>query len=210
MLNSLLVKVGLPLVAFVASVTAANRPVEPPCVIAKRWVEAHRTDLPTNLTDLSRFDAAHRKAIFVALPQAMRLKLWHEQMAYYEVSPKLTAEQRALVHEIDAILDKYADSAHVRAFDSLYTPRIKKVLGAQLAKQVIANIGVDTPEQLAAAKADQTFPGDCGCSVASDWCNVLGGTNPDSACGGPACNSTDGGCGTFLCYDCNGTCVGII
>jgi hypothetical protein len=197
---------AVPVVAFVASVAAVSRPAELPCKVAARWVEENKGSLPTTLAELSTFDLARRKAIFSALPKAARVALWREQIEYYEKALPLSEEQRQILREVDKVLNIYVDPTRVREFDSLYTPRVKRAFGQKLARKIIAELGVQTPEDLAALDPKAAAPlSTCNCSVASDWCDQI--TNPDMACGGPACDATESGCGTLFSYACNGLCV---
>ena len=91
------IQIGLPTLVLATTAFVANRPPEPPCVVAARWVEAHSKSLPQTLQEFSGYSLAYRKAIYLALPHEKKVALWHEQFAYYLNRPGLTIDQRALL-----------------------------------------------------------------------------------------------------------------
>lgn len=193
----------------VVTAAAANRPPEGECVIAARWAKNHLHELPTSLAGLSKFRLTYRKAIYNALSHDAQLRLWHEQNAYYRDDANLTAEQRALVTEIDGVIDRYFSKDSIAIFDSLYKQRAMTVFGKKLAAEVIADLGINTPEQVAASVADRTFtPTTCECSTDSNWCAAFNPTSPFTYCNSTfSCDGTRGGCGTGWSYNCNGICT---
>src|SRR5258708_1707670 len=154
----------VPLVAGTAAFLASTGR-ESECAAAKRWVEENAATLPSTLSEISRHRLAYRKAIFVALPRETKLSLWHEQLRYYSTSPRLTDEQRAFVAELDSQLDDIYGPEH-KAVHKVLATRARSLLGVSLAREVMANLGVGTPET-AVVQARVTPFGDCACSQES-------------------------------------------
>ena len=199
--------VGVPLGLFVLGATSIERVVDTPCVVAKRWVESRNGALPSDLKSFSLHTTSYRKAIYRALPREVQLKLWHEQFAYYRTAESLSPVQRAFVAEVESAIDEYFGPDRIHEFDRLYKARAVEILGKPLARQVFADLGINTPEDLASVVVVPAGKlATCECATDSNWCDR--GTNPDVCCvRGGSCETSSSGCGTLWCHSCNGTCL---
>lgn len=64
------------------------------------WVAAHRDELPTDLSELSRYPIPFRKAIVWALEPSDRVVLWREHLLSFVGASNLSTEQQDLVREV--------------------------------------------------------------------------------------------------------------
>ena len=183
--------------ALVGVLTAASdRKPEPQCVVAERWVKEHSASLPTTLTALSKHELSYRKAIYRELPHDVQLRLWHEQFAYYRNSPALTTAQKAFIEEFEPDVDRYFSPGTIAAFDAKYTARARALLGDSLAHEVLANLGVGTPDVTGQPGTNC----ECNADPDQDWCIFHGCRVVNN------CNYKDSGCGNGWCHPCNGCC----
>ena len=67
-----------------------------PCQVAKAWVSQHSDQLPRNIKEYSVFDATYRKAIYLALPTAEKLRLWREHYESFDKAAKFSFAQSGL------------------------------------------------------------------------------------------------------------------
>jgi len=88
----------------------------------KAWVEAHASDLPRTLAELSAFPIAFRRVIVAVATPERRIAFWREQ--YEDVLARdltLDPEQRAVIADAIALLpmmwlgDRIDAEPHVRA-----------------------------------------------------------------------------------------------
>lgn len=201
---------ALPLVAGgVLGAATSARPV-PQCVLAKAWVEAHATALPQTLSSISLQPVAFRKAILHALPVGVRISLWGEQFDAYASSPDVSREQRAFLAEakdkVAAFLLAGEQGLKADSIPGLHEfgKRALALFGREKASMVFANIGVNTPEEVAPAASESQ--GNCSCNNSDmNWC----GSTHFVRClaGEPPCAGTGYGCGFLLLQECNGVCT---
>lgn len=182
--------------------TAAKPAPAPECVTAQRWVDAHVHSLPTTIIKFSSYRQSYRRAIYNALPESVRVELWHQQLAYYQNRTELTGAQRTFLYNTDSNLTAFV-AGKMDGTDAAFREHARAILGDSLAQAVLANLGVNTPEDGAATSSDAaSLFGSCGCSGESDWCATTGpGCNTNVGCTG-----SSSGCGTFWGYSCNGQC----
>lgn len=200
-----------PLVIASAVVTAGfvRKQLESPCVVAKAWVEEHRSSLPTTLAQMATYPTVYRKAIYSALTIPERRGLWRAHLeSFLGPTSILTAEQQDTVRAVLSRLDRYVnDTASARRAikdDGLRT-RLRAQFGDSLSRAIFASLGpreIRDDEGSAGLKKAGVSLGECSCSYSDDWC--LSG----SICllGGAGCTFTQGGCGLFWCSDCTGQC----
>lgn len=206
-----LVLVALPLVGGAMLGAATSARPESQCVVAKRWVETHASELPRTLSAISLHNAAFRRAIYLALPKGVQIALWQEQFAAYRSMPDMSADQRV-----------FLDSASIwfAHFLQTSTPSTKgdtttdlgrfgeqaiAMFGRERAVMIFANIGINTPEQTAQPVPTQAG-GTCSCNNGPmNWC----GSTWFVQClaGDPPCTESAHGCGWGLYEGCNGVCT---
>lgn len=197
----------VPFIAGAMTAATSGRPVEAPCVVAKRWVEANAPTLPTTLGEFSKYTPTYRRAIYRALPRDAKLRLWHEQFRAYAASPALSEDQRRFLLEVDAELDLYFGPEKVRQARQRYQARAQATLGDSLAWAVFRDLGMgapraDVPNARSAGNLES-----CGCSTVDPYCGG-GPTGPDAPClaGGCTIDDTWPACGFLWCDDCDGKC----
>ncbi len=195
------------LLGLLATTTAVARPWQrppapkPECVVAHSWVNSNSHRIPQHLAEFSSYDLAFRKAIFNALPKSAQARLWHEQLRQYGHSRRLSATQRAFVLALDRRLESLLAPDN-RAELNRVSNDARRVLGFELARQVIADLG-GPAKPIVTTVARQISQSGCGCSTDSDWCNPEGlGCRSDLL----PCEPSETGCGTFWQYSCDGDC----
>lgn len=194
---------GVAAIGGTAGAARGSKPPEPECVVAARWAKAHVDELPRTLSGISSYKLAYRQAIYAQLTRAERLSLWHEQFEYYGKLASLSSEQRSYLASVDRELDEYFGPERNAAAEDRYHDRAVSILGPALAKDVFANLGINTLEQRESAQPGALQEA-CACSTSSDWCGPTG-----LDCGtGISCTGSTSGCGTFWCHACNGSCTG--
>ncbi|WP_328430798.1 bacteriocin fulvocin C-related protein [Streptomyces sp. NBC_00453] len=180
--STILFKGGTP--AFAAGQDAAA---------ASEWVKANAGRLPTTYSDVTALPLAHRRAVHAALPPAARSRLWVEHIdrfraAHTHPTPRQgTVIERARTAASDPATFQRRPPARRRHSDDL-TGSAVAAFGKEGAAQLLATLG---PVEALAQ--------DCACSSFSDACLF-------SDCIGGGCTISDGGCGEFWIWDCDGTC----
>lgn len=159
---------------------------------ADTWVEAHAGRLPTTYADVTALPLAHRRAVHAALPPAARSRLWVEHIDRFRAAhPQLTARQTTVL-----------ERARTTAADPATFQRrlLARPQHSDLTESAIAAFGKEQAVQLLATLGpSEALAQDCSCSSFSDACIF-------SDCIGGGCTISDGGCGQFWIWDCDGTC----
>lgn len=169
------------------------------------WVSENLDRLPQSYDELLNFDAAHRKAIFLALPEEKRSQMWIEQLQRYkDAHPDLTADQVTVIDNTLKLAEQPYVFANAPVSDDLHRQldelRVASIaaFGMNEGEALFAKLG---PTDASAAR------GACGCSCASTYC----GGRPCVCCAQCSncwcnCSFFDLGCGFLQLYKCNGTC----
>jgi len=174
--------------------SAAAAPEPPECVVAARWVQAHRGALPTTLGEFSRYSILYRRAIYDVLPPATREALWREHLeGFLRPGQPFNEAQRAAIREAITQLPAYTGAVKPeRASADALTAHWLTLFDRQTMKRVFGTLGpMPAP---AASNARQPL-----CDCESDW-DCGGGT-----CGFTRCSFATG-CGPFWDYLCTGFC----
>jgi len=184
-------------VLFTATLGAATRPGDPPeCVVAQRWVAAHRNALPTTLPALSRQPMARRRAIYDVLPTATRASLWRQQLEGVLLSnASLTDTQRATLGEMIAQLPTLVRHNPDRAASLALRDRLIREFGRDGYGQIFGTLGPRSAEH----DANGVLQPSCNCELL----DIDGECPSGRTCSPTLCNFTSG-CGPFW----NSTCVG--
>jgi hypothetical protein len=183
-------------VLLTATLGSASPPPEPPeCVVASRWVQAHRASLPTTLGEISRYSILYRRAIYDALPPTTRAALWRQHLeGFLAPGQPFTEAQRAAIRQtidqLPALTAAHPDRASAEALrDRLHTlfdrPTMKRVFNTLGPEAEPAGQGASAKRPLCDCESD----GDC-----------FGGT-----CTYVLCSFTTG-CGPAWSYICTGVC----
>jgi len=182
-------------VLFTATLGSAAPASDPPeCVVAQRWVAAHRGALPATLPALSRYSLAYRRAIYDVLPATARESLWRQQLnGVLQGDRTLTDAQRATVREMLAQLPALTAHQTDRAAADRLRARLTAEFGRDGYRRVFGVLG-PVPERQNTTAARQPL---CNCEDDGD---CEGGT-----CGFTRCSFTEG-CGPFWSYTCTGFC----
>ncbi|MFE7853381.1 bacteriocin fulvocin C-related protein [Streptomyces sp. NPDC057403] len=186
--STILVKGGTPAFAEGKDVTAA-----------KTWVDAHAGRLPTRYADVTALPLAHRRAVHAALPVAARSRLWVEHIDRFRAAhPDLTARQVGVVERARAT------AADVSTFQRRPGPGTGR---SDLAEAAVSALGEAKAAQLLAHLGPVEAQGlpNCECSALSNFC-----FRPSHCVGvsGSVCEFSDGGCGEWWIWDCDGMCYG--
>lgn len=200
----------MPLAAGLLVGAATSGKPEPACVLAERWVQEHRGDLPSTLAEISEHPLARRKAIMMALPVEQQISLWREQFAIAAAAPDIDAKQRAFLllagdraEKLVLASARAAEGEIVVGLDEFGREALE-TFGRERAGLLFANIGIGTPEE----RLPMEEPGgNCTCNNGgANWC----GSQHWVTCADPwetQCSITEHGCGWFLSQTCNGKCV---
>jgi hypothetical protein len=193
-----------PLAAVLLTATlgsASPAPDPPACVVAARWVGAHRGALPTTLQAFSRYSILYRRAIYDVLPAATRQAMWREHLeGFLRPGQPFTQPQRAAIRQsieqLPALTAPNADHASaVRLRQHLLTlfdqPTYKRVFGT------LGPVPAAAEQNAMRAEAANGRRPLCDCE-SNDDCG--GGT-----CAFVLCSFTTG-CGPFWSYTCTGVC----
>jgi hypothetical protein len=184
-------------VLFTATLGSATRPGDPPeCVVAHRWVAAHRNALPTTLPALSRQPMARRRAIYDVLPAATRASLWRQQLeGVLRSDASLTGAQRATLREMIAQLPTLVRPDPDRAASVALRDRLIREFGRDGYRQIFGTLGPRPAEH----DANGVLIGLCNCDPFD------GGCASGYTCSGNRCTFTSG-CGPFWNSQCTGIC----
>ncbi|WP_405864604.1 bacteriocin fulvocin C-related protein [Streptomyces sp. NBC_00005] len=159
---------------------------------ANEWVEANAERLPTTYSDVTALPLAHRRAVHAALPPAARSRLWVEHIDRFRAAhTDLTPRQGRVI-----------DRARSAASDPATFQRrpLARPQHSDLTESAIAAFGKEEAVQLLATLGPaEALAQDCACSSFSDACLF-------SDCIGGGCTISDGGCGEFWIWDCDGMC----
>jgi hypothetical protein len=166
---------------------------------ARAWVAANRGRLPQRYAQLAVLPIEHRRAVFQASTPELRTAFWLDHIDQFRTTrPDLTARQVAIVDRARALAPKvFADGphAHAAAMSALKEDAISK-LGFTEARALLATLG-PVEDRAAGTVADE-----CECANFDPWClSFLVCTNWPIGC-----SPTDGGCGDFWIWDCDGVC----
>lgn len=181
------------LTATLGSAAPAGEP--PECVVAARWVAAHRAELPTTLGQISRYPILYRRAIYDVLPPATRQALWREHLqGFLAPGQPLNEAQRAAVRESIERLPAFTAAHPDRAVTDPWRDHLKTLFDVPTYRRVFGTLGPQpAPVRQAAAKRPE-------CDCESDYdCGGFG------TCTYSPCSFTTG-CGPFWSYLCTGVC----
>lgn len=186
-------------VLFTTTLGAAARPGDPPeCVVAQRWVVAHRDALPTTLPALSRQPMARRRAIYDVLPAATRASLWSQQLeGVLRSDASLTDAQRATLREMIAQLPTLVRHNPDRAASLALRDRLTREFGRDGYRQIFGTLGPRPAER----DADGVLIPLCSC----EFPEVTEDCPSGRTCSASQCSSTSG-CGPFWSSQCTGFC----
>lgn len=167
--------------------------------LADEWVNKNLQDLPRTYDAFVRFDVAHRRAIFSALPAEVRSRLWITQLERYRIEhPFLNAPQGQVLEAASRI------AGEPSTFEGRLTDGVHREL-EDLRIAAIAAFGKEEGRSLLTmiGPTDVTAQASCGCNCESDWCD--GSCICCVYCDDCWCSCRIG-CGTLLMYECKGTC----
>ncbi|HSU14130.1 bacteriocin fulvocin C-related protein [Longimicrobium sp.] len=183
-------------VLFTATLGAATRPGDPPaCVVARRWVAAHRNALPTTLPALSRQPMARRRAIYDVLPAATRASLWRQQLEdVLRSNASLTGAQRATLREMIAQLPTLVRHNPDDAASLALRNRLIREFGSDGYRQIFGTLGPPSAERNAS-----------GVLLPICACDRFTPCPEGSTCRIALC-SGNSGCGPFWSDQCTGWC----
>ena len=174
----------------------------PECVLAERWVEAHREALPTTLVAFSEHSVVYRRAIYRALDVEARISLWQEHIA--AVADQVTLpEQRLFLQRAIPELDRYISETASESGLQAFGEEAISVLGKDLARDAFGVLGsAPTLEE-----GDAQLP-DCSCRVGWPFFNCAEGSDCRSRKWiiFDVCRDLDTGCGLLWEQACNGLC----
>jgi hypothetical protein len=179
--STILFKGGTPAIAAGQDATAAQA-----------WVKANADRLPTTYSDVTALPLAHRRAVHAALPPAARSRLWVEHIDRFRAArTHLTSRQSTVIARAR---DAAADPA------TFQRRPLARPQHSDLTESAIAAFGQEGAAHLLATLGPaEALAQDCACSSFSDACIF-------SDCIGGGCTISDGGCGEFWIWDCDGTC----
>ncbi len=176
--------------------------VVPECVLAERWVEAHREALPTTLVAFSEHSMIYRRAIYRALDVEARISLWQEHVA--AVADQVTLpDQRLFLQRAIPELGRYISENSSESGLEAFGEEAISVLGKDLARDAFWVLGsAPTLEE-----GDPQLP-DCSCRVGWPFFNCVEGSDCRSRKWiiFDVCRDIDTGCGLFHEQACNGLC----
>lgn len=167
--------------------------------VADEWVNKNLHNLPRTFDDFVRFDVAHRRSIFGALPAEDRSRLRVTQLERYRRDHSMLSTPQSRVLE---------DALRLAKQTALFDGELTENEHRQLEELRVAAIGAYGTEEgrnlfTMLGPTDVTAQASCGCNCESDWCD-----HGCICCGD--CNncwcSCRIGCGTLLMYQCRGTC----
>lgn len=168
------------------------------------WVSKNLERLPQSYDQFLNFDAAHRRAIYRALPAEKRSELWVTQFQrYVKAHPALTADQKTVLGSAQKLAGQQSTFADAPVSDDLHRQleelRLTAIdaFGMDEGRSLFASLG---PTDASAARA-----AGCGCSCTSNWC--AGACICCGNCNQCSCSCSSVGCGTLLRFACNGTCA---
>lgn len=152
--------------------TAAPIGDPPECVVALRWAEAHRGELPTTLREYSRYPEVYRKAMYQVLSPAARQALWREQYeGYLRPGQPLNDAQRSAVREVITKLPALTAATPDRAEAERLRTRFAPLFDRELFKAVFYRLGpADAAPQTAQAQGRRPL---CDCESDLD-CESVG------------------------------------
>lgn len=146
--------------------TAAPIGDPPECVVALRWAEAHRGELPTTLREYSRYPEVYRKAMYQVLSPAARQALWREQYeGYLRPGQPLNDAQRNAVREVLAKLPALTAATPDRAEAQRLRTRFAPLFDRELFRAVFYRLG---PADAAPQTQTQGRPPVCNCGTDLD------------------------------------------
>ncbi|MGH2348221.1 MAG: bacteriocin fulvocin C-related protein [bacterium] len=199
----------------------------PVCVAGVRASMSSHSPAEVVLERFSACSLPERRLAYADFTLTERRALWRSHLTSFLVKePRLTPTQQLTLRSIIRSLDSYIDTENrARAAlerDGFSAARLRAEFGDSLGKALFATLGTDdrllghTVGETGVAKSpDGTLlvttshltptpapklPVYCSCSMSSDWCCQGTCGNEESDC------VTQGGCGTFWLYTCNGLC----
>jgi hypothetical protein len=197
MMTRLLVACGLA-VGFAVTLLHSNADATPAeCEIAVAWAESNLESLPRTYLEFSAYESVvWRKAIYSQLAGAERISLWEEHMSTVMADPGLSEEQRLFLADVRG---RVGDLLVAGSDEDLVAlgKRAKEVLGADIARWALSDLGAATASTAAAASEA------CSCSQQSDWCPSAYECGTD----GDGCDVIRDDCGTLWQFDCDGECL---
>jgi hypothetical protein len=195
---------GVLLVA--CTVLIASSPVPSPtrvgraCAELQAWAQQYR-DISLSLEQLSRFDRAHRIAIFNVASPAARAEWWRAQIRQLGERPDLTPLQRALTVEAIGLLTPalYRHEADATAAFRTFWRRADPAFASFELRRAWVDLGAVVAPAAASNRAADDFYCECKLGGGVGQC---GGTS----CGfGNGCNIRSG-CGVSGLDMCDGMC----
>ncbi|MBY8885327.1 bacteriocin fulvocin C-related protein [Streptomyces sp. PTM05] len=174
------------------------------CATAAAWAARNKDHLPQRYDDIITYPMAYRRAVYAQLPTNARAQCWTEHLERNRPRD-VTGDQRAVLDSAKAMLSTPAVlaiprtpavSARLEAFHR----KALAAFGPAKAGALFATLGpADRTE--GTVSPDET----CTCTTESNWCDNW---NPCSF-KYDNCTVTNGGCGSYWLYDCDGICVGV-
>ncbi|HET7464648.1 MAG TPA: bacteriocin fulvocin C-related protein [Longimicrobium sp.] len=181
------------LTATLGSAAPAGDP--PECVVAARWVRAHRGELPTTLGQFSRYSLAYRRAIYDVLPPATRRALWHEQLeGFLAPGQPFSDTQRAAIRDAIARFPALIGPGRDRAAAARLRDHLRTLFDQPTYKRVFVVLGPTPAQEPAGAAAKRPL---CDCASQDDC--------PGTSCAFILCSSQTG-CGLGGEDTCTGVC----
>lgn len=185
-----------------------------PCQVAKSWVAQHPDQLPRTIKEYAGFDAAYRKAIYLALPTESKLQLWREHYESFGQTLNFSLAQQAFLdstlHMLEGVVAANQEVLPGTKADSTIrrmSRRGEELFGVQLAAMMFSKLG-STITEATAKEGDSPRIADCNCATSEDsreacgsyenWCHVNAV--------GQQCDQSWFGCGWWMTSGCNGMC----
>lgn len=195
-------------IAFVTPVPAATSPSL--CATLKVWAEQNYRGASPSLDEIARFDHPHRLAIFTAVAPEVRAGLWKEQLRRAANRADLTAEQRRLLIDAQALATPTAyvkplkDQKEMSASLRDFTTRAKAAFTTPEHRRLLIDIGAS-----AGAAGMRPPSGPFGKTAQVPWCQCSGASY-DWDCLGAPCDDAPcqgfWGCGMMQQFYCHGMC----
>lgn len=186
------------------------------CEVAKAWVSQNPELLPHTIKEYAVFDAAYRKAIYLALATESKLNLWREHYESFNQTSKFSLAQQAFLDStllmLEEVLSANQEILPGTKADSTIrrmSRRGEELFGTRLAAMMFYKLGSTITDATAKEGVpDSRKVADCNCSTSQDsreacgsyenWCHVNAV--------GQQCDQSWFGCGWWMMSGCNGMC----
>ena len=203
--------------------------LRPICAIAKEWVAAHTSDLPTEYDTVVAFPLSYRREIYNSLPDAVRGQLWSTQLSRaLGGNYGFTAEQRHWLEELVRRLQANGLANGDSREATTIATDVERLFGhdptlAKLFTQLgpddgryghgVASSWLTLQTMVRQSFVLDAASNECNCTYYSDWCDTWYSGPGYAWCEDPyeyqyvpPCQENCC-CGSFWWYQCNGVCA---